>query len=96
MRDLCGVVDREDAEIGVLITMQEPTQPMKAEAASGGFYESPGWGEKYPKLQILTIEDLLEGKGIEMPPIGQVNVTFKKAPKSNRDSASQPGLVLVD
>jgi site-specific DNA-methyltransferase (adenine-specific) len=96
MRDLRGVVDREDAEIGVLITMQEPTQPMKAEAASGGFYESPGWGERYPKLQILTIEELLDGKGIEMPPIGQVNVTFKKAPKSNRDSASQPGLVLVD
>jgi site-specific DNA-methyltransferase (adenine-specific) len=96
MRDLRGVVDRENAEIGVLITMQEPTQPMKAEAASGGFYESPGWRERYPKLQILTIEELLDGKCIEMPPIGQVNVTFKKAPKSSRDKASQPGLGLDD
>ncbi|HBH13864.1 MAG TPA: site-specific DNA-methyltransferase [Clostridiales bacterium] len=94
MRDLRGVVDRESAEIGVLITMQDPTQPMRAEAASGGFYESPGWGERYPKLQILTIEDLLEGKGIDMPPIGQVNVTFKKAPKTNRDEGSQPELGL--
>jgi site-specific DNA-methyltransferase (adenine-specific) len=96
MRDLRGVVDREDAEIGVLITMQEPTQPMRAEAASGGFYESPGWGERYPRLQILTIEDLLNGKNIDMPPIGQVNVTFKKAPKSSRDDASQPELGLDD
>lgn len=94
MRDLRGVVDREGAEIGVLITMQDPTQPMRAEAASGGFYESPGWGERYPKLQILTIEDLLEGKGIDMPPIGQVNVTFKKAPRTSRDDASQPELGL--
>jgi DNA modification methylase len=96
MRDLRGVVDREGAEIGVLITMQEPTQPMRAEAASGGFYESPGWGERYPKLQILTIEELLEGKGIDMPPIGQVNITFKKAPKSSRDNASQPELGLEE
>mgnify|MGYP001068512419 CR=1 FL=1 len=96
MRDLRGVIDREDAEIGVLITMQEPTHPMKAEAASGGFYESPGWGERYPKLQILTIEDLLDGKGIEMPPIGQVNVTFKKAPRSSRDGTSQPELGLEE
>jgi len=96
MRDLRGVLDREDAEIGVLITMQGPTQPMKAEAASGGFYESPGWGERYPKLQILTIEELLDGKGIDMPPIGQVNVTFKKAPRSSRDEGVQPGLGLEE
>lgn len=92
MRDLRGVVDRENAEIGVLVTMHEPTQPMKAEAASGGFYQSPGWGETYPKLQILTIEELLNGKVIEMPPIGQVNVTFKKAPKTSRDKGNQPEL----
>jgi len=94
MRDLRGVVDRENAEIGVLITMQEPTQPMRSEAASGGFYESPVWGVSYPKLQILTIEELLEGKGIDMPPVGQVNVTFKKAPKSNKVKGSQPELGL--
>ena len=94
MRDLRGVVDRENAEIGVLITMQEPTKQMRAEAASGGFYKSPVWGERYPKLQIITIEELLEGKSIEMPPVGQVNVTFKKAPKSSSNKGSQPELGL--
>ncbi len=63
LRDLRGVMEREKAEIGVLITMQEPTQPMRAEAAGAGFYHSPGWNQNYPKLQILTIADLLEGQG---------------------------------
>jgi hypothetical protein len=52
---------------------------MKEEAASNGFYESPGWKKSYPKLQLLTIEELLKGKQIDMPPVGEVNVTFKKA-----------------
>jgi len=81
VRDLRGVVEREKAEMGVLISMEEPTGPMRREAASEEFYKSP-WREKaYPQLQIRTVEELLKGKGIECPPLGQVNVTFKKAPK---------------
>ena len=93
LRDLRGVIDRESAEIGVLITMQEPTKPMRSEAASAGYYTSPGWGQNYPRLQILTIEDLLEGKKIDMPPIGQVSATFKKAPKAKTDSGDQAPLL---
>jgi hypothetical protein len=90
VRDLHGVIDREKAAIGVLISLQEPTQPMKAEAASGGFYKSP-WGE-HPKLQILTIEELLNGKQIDMPPVKQVNITFRKASKDKGGTEKQPGL----
>ncbi|NUN98858.1 MAG: restriction endonuclease, partial [Candidatus Omnitrophica bacterium] len=85
IRDLRGVLDRERAEIGVLLTMQEPTKPMKAEAASAGFYESKGVGfagHQYPRLQILSIEDLLQGKGVEYPSFRHSNVTFKKARKA--------------
>ena len=82
IRDLRGVIDREKAEIGVLITMQEPTQPMRTEAASVGFYFSPGWNKNYPKLQILTVAELLTGKGIAMPLIREVSRTFKKAPRA--------------
>ncbi|MHB0922668.1 MAG: DNA methyltransferase [Bellilinea sp.] len=78
VRDLRGVLDREQAQIGVLITLQEPTKPMRAEAASAGFYTSP-WG-KHSRLQILTIEELLNGGQIDMPPARQTNVTLKKAP----------------
>jgi hypothetical protein len=81
VRDLKGVLEREKAAIGVLISMQEPTAPMKTEAVTAGFYESALWGQKYPKVQLLTVADLLDGKKLEMPPIRQVGATFKKAPK---------------
>jgi len=89
MRDLRGVVERESAAVGVLISLEEPTQPMRAEAASAGFYDSPGWNRKYPRLQLLTVAELMQGKGIEYPasraPASQgVDVTFKKAPKAAR------------
>lgn len=89
VRDLRGVLDREGAEIGVLITMQEPTGPMKTEAASAGFYASP-WNpaKPHPRLQILTIKELLEGKRIDMPPPGQVNVTFQRAPKARGEAGT--------
>jgi len=79
VRDLRGVLERENAAIGVLLTLDEPTKPMRAEAASAGFYTSP-WG-KHPRLQILTVEDLIAGKGIDRPP-AQASVTFKRAPKA--------------
>jgi hypothetical protein len=63
LRDLRGVLDRETAEIGVLITLEKPSKQMKTEAASAGFYKSP-WGD-HPRLQMLTIEDLLDGRKIE-------------------------------
>ena len=79
LRDLNGVLERERAELGVLITLKEPTQPMRVEAAEAGWYESP-WGTRHPRLQILTISELLEHKEINLPP-SKVNVTFKKADK---------------
>jgi len=77
-----GVMERENAEIGVLITLQRPTKPMIKEAVTSGFYKSP-LGKSYPKIQILTIEDLLyNDKNIERPPKIAINdVTFKRAKK---------------
>lgn len=80
VRDLRGVIERKKAAIGVLITLQAPTQPMHAEAASAGFYRSPGWAKDYARLQVVTVEELLDGKGVSYPPAEQVNVTYKKAP----------------
>ncbi|MCX6841896.1 MAG: DNA methyltransferase [candidate division WOR-3 bacterium] len=78
VRDLRGVVEREKAAIGVLISMEEATQPMISEAASAGFYHSPGWNEDYPRIQLRTIVELLAGKGLDVPPL---QATFKEAPK---------------
>jgi len=79
LRDLQGVLVRENAEIGVLILMEEPSKPMRTEAAASGFYKSIGWNTAHPQLQILTIRELLEGTRVDMPPLHQVSMTFKKA-----------------
>ena len=75
VRDLVGVIHREEAQIGAFLSLDPPTPPMRKEAASVGFYESP-WG-KHPRIQLLTIEDLLGGKSIDYPQA--TDVTFKKA-----------------
>ena len=89
IRDLRGVLDREQAEIGVLITLEEPTKPMQGEAASAGFYKTP-YGN-HPRLQILTIRELLEeGRQIDYPPeFARADLTFKKAPKARRAGSQQ-------
>jgi len=74
---LNGVVQREKAQIGVLITLENPTKAMVTEAASSGFYKS-SWGN-HPSLQILTIEDLLGSKPINCPPTAAFNTAFKNA-----------------
>jgi site-specific DNA-methyltransferase (adenine-specific) len=71
VRELGHVVDREKADIGVLVLMADSTQPMRAEAGQAGFYASPGWEKKYRKLQILTVAELLDGKKIDCPPTKQ-------------------------
>jgi DNA modification methylase len=92
VRDLKGVLEREKAAIGVLISMEEPTKPMRTEAITAGFYETAIW-KKFPKIQLLTITELLAGKQIEMPPIQQLNKTFKKAPKAKEMPQKQRDLL---
>ena len=67
IRDLGHVIDREKAEIGIFITLEQPTRPMETETVTKGFYHSP-LGKDYPKIQILTIEELINGKKPDIPP----------------------------
>jgi len=88
VRDLIGVLEREKAAIGALITLREPTKPMLTEAAAAGFYESRDFPGRYPRLQILTIEELLAGKKIQYP--NHRVVTFAKAERKTK--SRQEGL----
>lgn len=88
VRDLRGVMDREKAEIGVLLTFDPPTQPMRAEAASAGFYTSP-WG-KHARLQLLTVAELLAGATVDYPRTARANQTYKQAPRQILKVAEQP------
>jgi len=91
IRDLRGVIEREGAEIGVLITLEPPSQPMKAEAAAAGYYKPKEWNRSYPRLQILTVEGLLAGvERLDMPPSV---TTFKTAPKEKSAPAEQKPLI---
>jgi site-specific DNA-methyltransferase (adenine-specific) len=89
IRDLVGVLDREKAVIGVFLTLQPPSKDMNKEAVSAGFYSSQ-WGN-FPRLQILTVEDLLTGKATALYP--RLNAaTFKRAERKRRTQGEQGGL----
>jgi site-specific DNA-methyltransferase (adenine-specific) len=91
IRDLRGTLDREQAAIGVFITLEKPTSEMKKEALEAGVYCSPGWNREYPRLQILTIEELLAGAEVKMP-LAEWG-TFKQA-KRVKGGAIQGELAL--
>jgi adenine specific DNA methylase Mod len=90
IRDLKGVIEREKAAVGLFITLVPPTKPMIAEAASAGHYQSPHHGD-FPRLQILTIDDLLDGKKAQFPDMSYGDKTIKKS-KLNVKEAKQDGL----
>ena len=67
IRDLKGTVEREKAALGLFITLEEPTGAMRTEAVSAGFYHSDVWQRDYPKIQVRTIADLLDGNTFDLP-----------------------------
>ena len=78
---LKGDMERENAAIGIFITLEEPTEPMRQEAIAAGFYEPDSLpGNQYTKVQIYTIEELLSGASPEYPRFGAA-ATFRQAPR---------------
>lgn len=66
VRDLIGTVQRERAQIGVLITLHPPTRQMIRDAADAPTYRGSD-GKIYPGVQILTVEALLNSHAIDYP-----------------------------
>jgi site-specific DNA-methyltransferase (adenine-specific) len=59
---------REKAEIAILITLEEPTKSMREEAVSVGIYTNPWSRNNYPRIQIVTIQELIaDNKRIDLP-----------------------------
>jgi site-specific DNA-methyltransferase (adenine-specific) len=91
VRDLRGVVDREKAVIGALILLHRPGKRSEIykEAASAGFYHSELYQRDYRKIQVLCIEDLLEGTvRLEFPEAAVID-TSAIAPRINNDPDKQ-------
>ncbi len=65
VRDLKGTMERDKAELGLFLPLTPPSKEMIKEAASAGFYETGG--QRVPRVQILTAEDLIDGKKPQTP-----------------------------
>ena len=92
VRELRGTVASHGAQVGLFITLEPATKPMRLEAVKAGFHHSEGWGQDYPALQILQVEDLLSGVEAKLPPERQ---TFKKAPEAKKPEAEQIPLDML-
>lgn len=91
LKDLMATVDSNKAQIGLFVTLAEPSKPMIAEAAKAGYYDSPV-GASFPKVQILTIKGLLDGtERPGYPDLSRGGHTFKKA-KKEEPSVEQKSL----
>ncbi len=89
---LKGDMEREDAAVGIFITLEEPTEPMRQEAIAAGFYEPEALpGNQYPRVQILTIEQLLDGDQPDYPRFAAPQ-TFRRAPRRKRQQGVQQSL----
>jgi len=86
---LLGDVENQKAAGGVLMTLEKPSKPMREEASDAGRYTSKLWHDKdYPRLQILTVEGLLNGtEGIDAPP--QLNPFAMAARESAREKQTE-------
>jgi len=87
IRDLRGTLERENAAMGFYICLAQPTKPMLQEAVAAGFYKSELRGISYPRIQIRTVEELLEGKGFEYP--RHEAATWKQAERAVMESGQE-------
>jgi len=87
IRDLKGTIERESAQIGVFITLEAPTRDMTTEAVTTGSYHSEIWDKDFPRIQILSVEELLEGAEVKLPPSSAG--AFKQAEKVEKDGPRQ-------
>ena len=86
---LKGDMEREKAQIALFITLNPPTGPMEQEAVSAGFYEPDHFpGQQFPRVQILTIEELLNGKLAQYPRYAP-EATFRQSPRRRRNRGEQ-------
>ena len=88
VRDLKGTIERERAALGLFICLEPPSHGMIKEAASASFFEHEK--KKYPRLQIITIQDLLQGKRPQVPLID--SSVYKRATPEDDSDARQGAL----
>ena len=82
-----------EKQIGLFITLEPPTAPMRSEAAAAGFYEPSHFlDHRFPRVQILTIEELLSGAQAQYPRFAP-EATFRRAPRRQRQQREQKRMI---
>jgi len=96
LRDLRGVITREQASGGIMVSLDPPTRDMRTEAAAAGYYATTHG--RYPILQIVTIDDLLRGRRVDAPPLvqGKVRRTTSKQLEMSLPSVSGTPANVID
>ena len=69
VRDLIGTVQTEKADMGLLITMAQPSRGVLEAINRGGTYEWPVNGATFDRFQVVTVEQLLRGVRPRTPPL---------------------------
>ena len=82
VHQLIGALQQERADMGVLITMGKPTAGMVETANAAGTYEHEPTGNRYPRVQIITVPDLFDGKRPNMPTVILPYIKAKARPQS--------------
>lgn len=81
LKDLIATLEAEKAAVGLFVTLTPPTKPMLNRGALAGTYHLAGTTATYPRIQILTIQELLAGARPDLP-------------KSSRIEGHQPAAKL--
>lgn len=78
VREFIQVVRKQNADIGVFVCFEEQiTKPMLIAAKDEGYFEAQYYGDRYDKMQILSVQNILADKGINIP--DSRLLTFKTA-----------------
>jgi len=88
LRDLKGTRERENADLALFISLEEPTQEMRREAASSGVLETDHF--VIPRVQIFTIEELLTGEKPVPAPVYDIPVAAAASRRSTNRRAVPP------
>lgn len=87
VRDLIGTVNNERAAMGIFVCMNPPTRKILEAANQSGIYTHPGNGQQYPRVQVITVSDLLAGVRPKMPP---ALIPYFQAPKRSAEDTTAP------
>ena len=89
VRELQGAVARERAAMGLLVTLHEPSKQMRRDIAAGVYTCASG---TYPKTQFVTVQQILSGAALDLPPIRRMDEKKKRALVAAAAQMELPGV----